>query len=452
MDPLSSSPITSTRMFNETRPGKIYPRRQPAEPVNHDQPQTHPTDKALAFLKQQNLETPDREQMRQYRLARIQAQLNQNNTDAILLFDPVNIFYATDSSNMQVWTLHNLTRAAFITANGHITLWDFVYCDHLTRHLPLIQDVRSGGAGAFYFVHGDKEAAFAAKFAHEVKDLMAVHGVQRLAIDRMDISVAQALNAARVAYSPGQGLMERARLIKGVDEIKAMRCAVAACEKAVATMHMALAEGIAEVELWAILHAENIAYGGQWIEGRLLCSGPRTNPWMQEAGGRRVCAGDLLAFDTDMIGLYGYCCDMSRTWLVGDMEPSQEQKDTYRIAYEHIMENMALLAPGKSCRSLTFDGHQLPEAYQTQKYCVKMHGIGLCDEFPSIYYPDHYIEGAVEYELQPGMTLCVEAYVGKLGAREGVKLENQVLITEHGYENITQYPYDKRLLAGAGII
>ncbi|CDX53589.1 hypothetical protein MPL1032_180055 [Mesorhizobium plurifarium] len=90
--------------------------------------------------------------------------------------------------------------------------------------------------------------------------------------------------------------------LRGVDEINAMRCSLATCEIAVAKMREQLQPGIAETELWAVLHAENIARGGEWIETRILTSGPRTNPWMQEAGPRRIESGDLLAFDTDMVG------------------------------------------------------------------------------------------------------------------------------------------------------
>jgi Xaa-Pro aminopeptidase len=76
-----------------------------------------------------------------------------------------------------------------------------------------------------------------------------------------------------------------------------------------------------------------------------------------------------------------------------------------------------------------------------------IHGIGMCDEYPCIYYPEDFIDGAFDYVLQPGMTLCVEAYIGAVGGTEGVKLENQVLITESGAENLTRYPFDERLLA-----
>ena len=392
------------------------------------------------------LSLPDLPAMRQYRIERITAELDKRDLGGILLFDPINIRYATDSMNMQVWTMHNLARAAFVSAAGYIVLWDFTHCEHMTQHLPLINEVRTG-AGAFYFEHGDKENNQAASFADEIKALISQHGCEgRIAIDRMDISISQGFDYCQINYLPGQPIMEHARLIKGPDEIKAMRCSAAACEIAVGKMHEALAPGLAEVELWAILHSENIARGGEWIETRILSSGPRTNPWMQEAGPRILQDGELLAFDTDLIGLYGICCDMSRTWLIGNSAGTGEQKECYQVAYDHIMENMELLKPSVSFKDLTFQGHTLPPEFQTQKYCVKMHGVGLCDEFPSIYYPDNFIEGAFDYELQPGMTLCVEAYAGKVGGVDGVKLENQVLITENGYENLTPYPYEERLL------
>ncbi|WEL89210.1 hypothetical protein P0D90_04595 [Pseudomonas sp. CBSPCBW29] len=51
-----------------------------------------------------------------------------------------------------------------------------------------------------------------------------------------------------------------------------------------------------------------------------------------------------------------------------------------------------------------------------------------------------------EGELQAGMALCVEAYVGEVGGRDGIKLENQLLVTETGYELLTRYPFDDSFL------
>ena len=120
--------------------------------------------------------------------------------------------------------------------------------------------------------------------------------------------------------------------------------------------------------------------------------------------------------------------------------------EAMKHGHEHIMHNMELLAPGVSMRSITENGHKLDDKYQKQKYGCMMHGVGLCDEWPLIAYPDKLVDGAFEYDLEPGMVLCVEALVSPQGGDFSIKLEDQVLITEDGYENLTQYPFDDRLM------
>ena len=426
---------------------KITPLSRTSEQINHYDPnEVFVTPAMTKRLTSMGLELPNLQDIRTYRRDRILKEMEKRKVDALLLFDPLNIRYATDSSNMQLWTSHNLARAAMVTVDGHIILWDFTKCEHMTAHLSLIDEVRSV-AGSFYFEFGDMVGEQARSFCVEVQDVLKSRNLLGpIGIDRMDTNIAKAFFATDLNIIAGQTVMEHARVIKSDEEIKAMRCAVAGCEMAMAEMEKTMRPGMAEVELWSVLHRENIAQGGEWIETRILASGPRTNPWMSEASGRIMNTGEIMAFDTDLIGLFGICVDTSRTWLVGDADARPEQIEMYQIAHEHIETNSAMLVPGVSMRDLTFNGHVLPPEYQAKKYCVKMHGVGLCDEFPSIYYPDNYIEGAFDYHLEPGMVLCVEAYVGKDDGVEGVKLENQVLVTETGFENLTVYPYDKRLL------
>ena len=120
--------------------------------------------------------------------------------------------------------------------------------------------------------------------------------------------------------------------------------------------------------------------------------------------------------------------------------------EDYMLAYEHIQTNMQLMKPGVSFRELTFGGHQLPEMYNKQKYSCRFHGVGLCDEWPLIAYPDQYVEGAFDAVLEPGMVLCVEALVSREGGDFSIKLEDQVLVTEDGFENLTNYPFSDRLM------
>ena len=155
---------------------------------------------------------------------------------------------------------------------------------------------------------------------------------------------------------------------------------------------------------------------------------------------------EILAFDTDLIGCYGICSDLSRTWWVGDDDPRPDMVHAMRVAYDHIMTNMAMLKPGVTIPELSANAHRLRDEFQAQKYGCLMHGVGLCDEWPLVAYPDKAVPGAFDYALEPGMVLCVEAAVGAVGGSFSIKLEDQVLITETGYENLTTYPFDPRLM------
>ncbi len=395
------------------------------------------------------LGAPNLGRMRQYRLDRVRARLRDMDVAGILLYDPVNIRYAVDSTNMQVWCTHNPVRYVWIATDGPVILWDFHNCEHLSYHLDLIDEIRHGQSW-FYFGNGPRVPEMAARWAVELADVIrngsnSTGARARIAVDKLNPEGVQALYSCGVDITDGEELMELARSVKSPDEISAMRRSIGACEASIDVMRDALGPGMTENDLWAILHAENVRRGGEWIETRLLSSGPRTNPWFQESSARTIESGDMVAFDTDLVGPYGYCCDMSRTWLVGPVPASAEQRTLFSMAREQITANISILKPGLSFGELSSVAHQLAPDCTPNRYSMLYHGIGLCDEYPSIPYPQDWDGSGYDGELVPGMTLCVESYVGRLGGYEGVKLEEQVLITETGVEVLTSYPFDQTL-------
>ena len=211
-------------------------------------------------------------------------------------------------------------------------------------------------------------------------------------------------------------------------------------------MRAALVPGITENELWSLLHQTNIAMGGDWIEGRLLSSGDRLNPWLQEASDRMVRPGELVGFDTDMVGPIGYCADISRTYHCGPGKPTPQQRDLYKLAYEEIQHNMALLRPGMSFREISERAWRIPDAYVKNRYMVAMHGIGMCDEYPAIYHRHDWDKLGYDGVIEENMTLCVESFIGPENGHEGVKLEEQVLITGNGVQCLSRFPFEEELL------
>jgi Xaa-Pro aminopeptidase len=186
--------------------------------------------------------------------------------------------------------------------------------------------------------------------------------------------------------------------------------------------------------------------GGEWIETRLLASGPRANPWFQETSNRVIEAGELASFDTDMIGPFGYCADISRSFFCGPGRPSDEQRRLYGLAREQIEANMELIKPGLTFRELAEKAWKLPESCAPNRYPVVVHGVGLCDEYPACYYLEDFDASGYDGALEPGMTVCVESYMGEAGGSEGIKLEQQVLITETGTKLLSHYPFEDELL------
>jgi len=440
--------------FSETR--KIDPTRGATlgdnTPNDANRVEIGPTQLAFAEWAAAGLALPDLQAMRKYRWNRLTQHVVDRDYGGVLLFDPLNIRYATDSTNMQLWNTHNPFRALLLCADGYMVMWDYKNSPFLSEFNPLVREQRAG-ADLFYFDRGDKVDVAADIFSNEVRQLITEHGGgnMRLAVDKIMLHGLRALEAQGFEIMEGEELTEKARSIKGPDEIAAMRCASHACEIAVAVMERAARSGVprgnmSEDDIWAVLHAENIRRGGEWIETRLLASGPRTNPWFQECGPRIVQNNEIVAFDTDLIGSYGICVDISRTLWIGDKAPRPDMVDAMKHAHDHIMTNMQMLKPGVALRDLTFGTHVLDPKYQKQKYGCLMHGVGLCDEWPLIAYPDHFVEGAYDYHLEAGMVLCVEALVSPEGGDFSIKLEDQVLITETGFENLTAYPFDDRLM------
>ncbi len=416
-----------------------------------------PTELAFNEWRAAGLELPNLKAMREYRWRRLVDGINARDYGALIVFDPLNIRYATDSTNMQLWNTHNPFRALIICADGYMVIWDYKNSPFLSSFNPLVREARSG-ADFFYFDRGDGAGAAAEVWAGQVWDLVAEHGggKRRIAVDKIMLHGLRALEAQGFEVMEGEELTEKARAIKGPDEIKAMRCASNACEAACRAMEdfareMGPTRTVSEDDVWAVLHAENIKRGGEWIETRLLTSGPRTNPWFQECGPRKLQNNEILAFDTDLVGSYGICVDISRTWWIGDQKPTNSMVYAMRHAVEHIQTNMEMLRPGVTIPELTANCHRLDDRFQAQKYGCLMHGVGLCDEWPLVAYPDKAVPGAFDYPIEAGMVLCVEALVGEVGGAFSIKLEDQVLVTEDGYENLTTYPFDAALMGESGV-
>ena len=382
----------------------------------------------------------DFDKLRSYRLDRVRNELKKNNIEACILFDPVNVRYALDTVNMSVYNMHNLTRYCFIPADGPTILYEYFNCEILSKGLDLIDEIRPAITWD-YFSNGDQSELQLKKWVNEVNDLSnSYFKSKKIAIDVINGPAVNELNKKGIQVLEAKKILEQARVIKSSEEIKCMRAALDVADIGIIKMRDYLKSGITEDELWSILHKTNIENGGEWIECRILSSGSRTNPWMQESSNKIIQDGEIVSFDTDMVGPYGYCADISRAFVCGN-KFNEYQKKIYLKAVEQIDYNSRLIKDGVSFREFTEKAWILPEKYYGNRYSVMLHGIGLCDEWPAIRYPTD--GGERSGIFQKNMTITLESYIGEVGGHEGVKLEQQYLVGENGLELMSHHPLEQ---------
>ena len=382
----------------------------------------------------------DFDKLRSYRLDRVRNELKKNNIEACILFDPVNVRYALDTVNMSVYNMHNLTRYCFIPVDGPTILYEYFNCEILSRGLDLIDEIRPAITWD-YFSNGDQSELQLKKWVNEVSDLSNTYfKSKKIAIDVINGPAVNELNKKGIKVLEAKKILEQARVIKSSEEIKCMRAALDVADIGIIKMRDYLKSGITEDELWSILHKTNIENGGEWIECRILSSGSRTNPWMQESSNKIIQDGEIVSFDTDMVGPYGYCADISRAFVCGN-KFNENQKKLYQTAVDQIDYNSRLIKAGLTFKEFTEKAWILPEKYYGNRYSVMLHGIGLCDEWPAIRYPTDGGERGGTF--QKNMTITLESYIGEVGGNEGVKLEQQYLVGENGLELMSHHPLEK---------
>jgi Xaa-Pro dipeptidase len=376
------------------------------------------------------------------RLARAQASMRAAGLAAALLFDPGNVRYVTCDGQHLVFNLHCWYRWALVFAEHDPILWEGAEEMHVSRS-------RWGGeireaSGFSYFgsgPHSTRDARTAiAEVVSELEARDLLH--EPLGVDRAETVAFLELLARGVKVIDAAPVFETARAMKTPLELAVHRDNARLVDEAVHAFLPYLTPGKTENELWAELARQTFAHGAFHAEARLLCSGPRTNPWMQEATHRVVENGDLVAFDTDLVGPFGYLTDISRTYLCGDRSGTKEQREVYQAAYTFVHESIPEFVAGRSFEELGEKlGVRIPERYRQQRYPFIAHGCGAADEYPVVKVADNH-PGV----LEPGMVVSVEGYMGAVGGTVGAKYEEQIIITDGAPELISHAPVDDRLL------
>ena len=225
------------------------------------------------------------------------------------------------------------------------------------------------------------------------------------------------------------------RLHKDADEIALLRRAIDISERALQAMFDQVRVGMSEIEAAAILEARIKALGGDGLSfGTILHAGANTPLPHSGPLEYRIQHGDPLIVDFGA-RFAGYCADITRTVFVGAV--SDEQRNFYAVVQRANEAGRQAARPGATCESVDSAARQvfIDAGYEHLIRHRTGHGLGMeAHEAPYIVIGNQRV-------LEPGMVFTVEPGIYRMG-EIGVRIEDNMLITEDGAESLTTFPRD----------
>ena len=248
-----------------------------------------------------------------------------------------------------------------------------------------------------------------------------------------------AARSLAVTFRATERMVEQARIVKDAFEVDLLREAARRIAPVAAAAFAAARDGAIERDVAARIEAAMRAAGYERPAfDTIVGSGPNAALPHYRAGDRSLAAGDVVVLDFGGV-LDGYCCDLTRTISVGP--PTAEARRVHRAVREAQQAAIDAVKPGIAATAVdaaarrVLEQHGLGEAFGHGTG----HGLGLdVHEEPRITRPRTDIAAT---PLEPGMVFTIEpgAYLAGWG---GVRIEDDVLVTETGCEVLTAVPYD----------
>ncbi len=289
----------------------------------------------------------------------------------------------------------------------------------------------------------DDTSGYADAFHAAAAALGLANGV--LGVDGLTMRVTEWLAFQQAA--PGVQVRPVERELVGIrarklpDEIALMRRAISISEQALANLLAWVQPGMTERQIAARLGDELAALGSEQLAfGSLVQTGPNSALPHGTVTDRVLQADDLLLIDFGgMVG--GYPADITRTFCLGT--PSAAVQAIYDTVLSANEAARAAAGPNVPMGDVDRAARAVIEAAGYGPYFIHRtgHGLGL-----DTHEPIPQIAAGVTDVLEPGMVFTIEPgiYIPDLG---GVRIEDDVLVTENGIEVLTSYP--RRLSRGA---
>ena len=387
----------------------------------------------------------DRARMQSERMARLRALMIEQGLDALVLLGNTNVVYATGA----IWPLADSGRSNFEQPVA-VVLADDEW-PHLFSPIRLDDGLASALPadhlhGPVYLDFDEGVSAFAAELSGLVREGAAI------AMDEWTNALRRSVLFAAGPPADVGRIVSRAKATKTPDELALMREGLRITETAIADVQAKVAPGVRQTDLtatflrtvfdegadanildpiWQVMPAR-VADGPWTTTGGLACPLLSTE--------RELVEGDVLWVDTG-ISYGGFHSDFGRTWIVG-REPDSRQRaqfDQWRAIMDAVLGKLRAGATAADLTSAAIGAAGGTKPWMPHFYLG--HGLGI-DSAESPYVGSDIGE---EFDrslvLEAGMVLVLEPIVWDDGAA-GYRAEEVLLITEDGWEPMTDYPYD----------
>lgn len=389
----------------------------------------------------------DFEQMRRYKLARIQAQLAAQGLGAVICFDPDNIRYAT-STALGEWSRDKFVRWCIVPREGDPYLFELGSAQAVKRELcPWIpgDHILPGGGWARGATSPSVNARLLQATAARIKTALQQSKVADLpiGIDVTDLYILEGLKCAGLTVTNGWPALWEARTIKCKEELAIIETSAALADGCYEYIVDKIRPGVRESEIVGQIYGWLLEHGCDRMTGVNCVSGPRSNPHPHDFSDRMIRPGELVFIDI-MSSYLGYGTCYYRTFVT--TKATQKQKDIYKRAYEWLQRSIEAVRPGVTTDDIantwpTAQELGYPNELAALGLCVG-HGIGVSiHEKPII---SRLFSGDTPVPIQAGMHFALETFYGE--SEDGARIEEQLIVTDTGHKVITRWPAEELMV------
>ena len=238
-----------------------------------------------------------------------------------------------------------------------------------------------------------------------------------------------------ILLTPSQISIAEMRVIKDSVEISLIKQACQISTAALASVISQIRVGLSEKEITKMLERTMIDLGADSIAFEsIVASGPNSAIPHHQPTDRQLCAGDLLKIDFGA-KIFGYHSDCTRTFVIG--KPSTWRLDIYAAVLQAQSASRGVVKAGvvgidvvnQTIQALTDSGY-----LENFRHGLG-HGVGLA------IHEDPFLSKSLATTLEAGTVITIEPGV-YLPNQGGVRIEDTIVVTETGYENLTEFSYE----------